>query len=648
MLVVAGSMEYAGAALLAGRGAARAGAGVVCLATPESVGARLLGAAPELTAMLLDEEAPGLIGPAGWRRVATEARSFEALVVGPGLGRHPSMQRRVRGFLHELRQPLVIDADGLNALATEKQWWRPLTAPAVLTPHPGEFARLLGRTLDPALSDDDDARVAAASAAASQWGQVVVLKGAHTVVAGPDGTLLRSEVATASLATAGSGDVLAGAIGALFGSRLLSVVRGRLRRGGAQHGGPAGPGAHRAIGRHCRGHRQPSARGSRAPAAERPGVMERPAPSSHRAWVEVDHAALRHNLGALRRLAGPEKRVIAVVKANAYGHGAIEVSRTLLAEGAELLAVATIDEGITLRRAGVSAPIVVLWALGRPEAALAVAHDLQPIVHDAAGIAMLEEAADAGRRLAVHLKVDTGLGRQGADPATAVELATRLGRSRRLQLAGTFSHLAVPGEDDAYTDVQLVRLAQTLDAMRSAGVDPGLVHVSATGGILAGAGAFADAVRPGLGLYGMLPAWASDRDPGLRPVLSLKALPIRIFDLPAGQPIGYGLRYRPARATRIATLGIGYGDGWPRLHANNGQVLVRGRPAPIVGAISMDGLTVDLGQIDEVTYDDEFVLIGEQSGARVSADEVAAERRTINYEVTTALRGRLPRLHLGV
>ena len=376
-------------------------------------------------------------------------------------------------------------------------------------------------------------------------------------------------------------------------------------------------------------------------------MTEGPVPSLHRAWIEVDHAALRHNLAVLRRLAGPEKQVIGVVKANAYGHGAVAASQTLLGEGVEWLAVATIDEGVELRRAGVVAPIIVLWSLGRPEAALAAAHDLQPVVHDARGLALLEEAADPARRLAVHLKVDTGLGRQGAEPGTAVELATQLQRSRRLQLAGTFSHLAVPGEDDAYTDVQVVRLAQTLDAMRSAGVDPGLVHVAATGGILAGAGGFADAVRPGLGLYGMLPAWAADRDPGLRPALSLKAWPIRIFDLPAGQPIGYGLRYRAARATRIATLGIGYGDGWPRLHANNGHVLVRGRLAPIVGAVSMDGLTVDLGQIDEVTYDDEFVLIGEQSGARISADEVAAERRTINYEVTTALRGRLPRLHLG-
>jgi alanine racemase len=183
--------------------------------------------------------------------------------------------------------------------------------------------------------------------------------------------------------------------------------------------------------------------------------------------------------------------------------------------------------------------------------------------------------------------------------------------------------------------------------MRSAGIDPGIVHVSASGAMLAGAGEYADAVRPGIGLYGMVPGWAVDRDPGLRPVLSLKALPLRLFDLPAGSAIGYGLRFRAQRDTRIATLGIGYGDGWPRIHANNGAVLVHGRRAPIVGAVSMDGITVDIGQVDDVTYGDEFVLIGEQMGARITAEDVASERRTINYEVTTALRSRLPRIHLG-
>jgi alanine racemase len=192
-----------------------------------------------------------------------------------------------------------------------------------------------------------------------------------------------------------------------------------------------------------------------------------------------------------------------------------------------------------------------------------------------------------------------------------------------------------------------MRLARVLDAMRSAGIDPGLVHVGATGSLLAGGAARAPAIRPGLALYGLAPAWAAGTATDLRPALAVKALPLRLFDLSAGEAIGYGLRYRADRDTRIATLGIGYGDGWPRAHANNGFALVRGTRVPIVGAVSMDGLTVDVGEVPGVTYGDEFVLIGEQEGTRITAEDVAEERRTINYEVTTALRDRLPRLHLG-
>ena len=246
LLVVAGSMEYAGAALLAGLGAARTGAGLVCLATPESVGGQLLGVVPELTAMLLAEEAPGLIGPAGWRRVATEATAFDAAVVGPGLGRQPSTQRRVRTFLAELRRPAVVDADALNALATEDNWWRPLSGPMVLTPHPGEFARLLRTPADASLADDDAARADAAATASVRWRQVVVLKGARTVIAGPDAELLRSDVATPSLATAGSGDVLAGSIGAFLAAGCSAFDAAAC--GVAVHGA-AGLLAERRIGR---------------------------------------------------------------------------------------------------------------------------------------------------------------------------------------------------------------------------------------------------------------------------------------------------------------------------------------------------------------------------------------------------------------
>jgi NAD(P)H-hydrate epimerase len=226
LLVIAGSLEYAGAALLAGLGAARAGAGLVCLATPESVGMRLMGIVPELTAMLLPEEAPGLIAPGGWRRLEAEASSYDAVVVGPGLGHLPSTVRRTRHLIAALKGPAVVDADGLNALAEAPRWWHGLAPSLVLTPHPGEFARLTAKPADPELSQDDEARAAAAGEAAIRWGQVVVLKGARTVVAGSDGEVLRSDVATPALATAGSGDVLAGVIGAFLagGSAPLAAA----------------------------------------------------------------------------------------------------------------------------------------------------------------------------------------------------------------------------------------------------------------------------------------------------------------------------------------------------------------------------------------------------------------------------------------
>jgi ADP-dependent NAD(P)H-hydrate dehydratase / NAD(P)H-hydrate epimerase len=224
VLVVAGSIDYPGAALLTAFGAMRAGAGVVRVAAAQSVAARLAGSIPELTWMPLDEEAPGLIAPGGWRRVTAEAREYAAAVIGPGLGRQPATRRRVRQFIAALPIPAVVDADALNALADASRWWQGLRSELVLTPHPGEFARLTGT--DPPPSDDDAARAEAATAAALRWDQVVVLKGANTVVVEPGGVPLRSEVASPALATAGSGDVLAGAIGALMaaGCRPLEAA----------------------------------------------------------------------------------------------------------------------------------------------------------------------------------------------------------------------------------------------------------------------------------------------------------------------------------------------------------------------------------------------------------------------------------------
>jgi len=218
VLVVAGSLEYPGAAVLAGLGALRTGAGLVRVAAAEAVQTLMAGTIPELAWMMLDEEAAGLIGPGGWRALTAESSSYDAVVIGPGLGRLPTTQRRTRSLVAALRRPAVVDADGLNALAGGSRWWRDVHTALVLTPHPGEFARLTGAAAPDAR--DDPARETAAADAALLWGQVVVLKGAHTVVAAPDGAVLRSTIATAALATPGSGDVLAGAIGAFLAAGM--------------------------------------------------------------------------------------------------------------------------------------------------------------------------------------------------------------------------------------------------------------------------------------------------------------------------------------------------------------------------------------------------------------------------------------------
>ena len=222
VLVVAGSIEYPGAPLLTGLGAMRAGAGLVRVAAAESVVARLAGAIPELTWLALDEEAPGLIAPGGWRRVSTAVAEHDAIVIGPGLGRQPATRRRARQLIASLPLPGVVDADGLNALAEGARWWQGVRAQLVLTPHPGEFGRLTGEAVPDA--DDDEGRARAAGAAATHWGQVVVLKGPRTVVADPDGEVLRADVATPALATAGSGDVLAGAIAAFMAGGATPIV----------------------------------------------------------------------------------------------------------------------------------------------------------------------------------------------------------------------------------------------------------------------------------------------------------------------------------------------------------------------------------------------------------------------------------------
>jgi alanine racemase len=364
------------------------------------------------------------------------------------------------------------------------------------------------------------------------------------------------------------------------------------------------------------------------------------------AWVEIDLAAVRENVAALARVAHPAA-VMAVVKADGYGHGAEPVARAALDAGATWLGVALVEEGVALREAGIDAPILVLSEPPADAAGAVVAHRLTPVVYTPAGIDALAKAvADVGgaQPLAVHLKVDTGMHRVGAAPADAVDLARRVADRSQLVLAGVLTHLAVADEPtDPYTSEQLARFAVVLTDLEGAGLRPPVVHAANSAGLLAFPGAHFDLVRVGIAVYGIPPVPELAGVAPLRPALALKARVSHVKLLDAGSRLSYGLRYRLDRPARIATVPIGYADGVPRnLAAVGGEVIVGGHRHRVAGTVTMDQLMVDVGD-DAVAVGDEVVLIGRQGETEVTAQEWAEWLGTIAYEIVCGIGPRAPR-----
>jgi alanine racemase len=363
-------------------------------------------------------------------------------------------------------------------------------------------------------------------------------------------------------------------------------------------------------------------------------------------WAEIDLAALRANVGELRAIVAPA-RVLAVVKADGYGHGAVACGRAAVEAGAAMLGVALVEEGVELRDAGIDAPILVLSEPVAAAAATVVANRLTPAVYTAGGIEALAKAVaelDA-LPLPVHLKVDTGMHRVGAAPEAAPALAELVDTHRELRFEGLWTHLAVADEpDNPYTDQQLEQFEAVRAGIAARGRGgPELVHAANTAGALAFTSARYDLVRPGIGIYGIAPVPELAALAPLRPVMSVKATASFVKRLPAGAAISYGLRYRVERPVNIATVPIGYGDGVPRnLSEAGGEVLIRGRRCPIAGTVTMDQLMVDVGD-DAVEAGEEVVLIGRQGTEEITAAEWAARLRTIPYEIVCNIGPRVPR-----
>jgi alanine racemase len=367
-------------------------------------------------------------------------------------------------------------------------------------------------------------------------------------------------------------------------------------------------------------------------------------------WSEVDLDAIRANVAALVRVAAPAA-LLAVVKANGYGHGAVPVAHAVLDAGASWLGVARVEEGEQLRDAGIDAPIMLLSEPAPRVAARVVAAGLTPVVYTDAGVDALAKAvAESGRDtpLDVHLKIDTGMHRVGCAPDDALALARAIAARDELELAGVCTHLAVADEpDNPYTSEQLACFDATLDALDAEGLRPALAHAANSAGLLV-TGARYDLVRVGIACYGLPPAPRVQHDAvALRPALSLRARVTFVKSLRPGARVSYGLRSEVGEPGRVATVPAGYADGVPRnLGMVGGEVLIRGRRRPIVGMVTMDQLLVDLGDVP-AEADDEVVLIGRQGDDEITATEWGERLGTISYEVVTGIGARVPRTYVG-
>jgi alanine racemase len=362
--------------------------------------------------------------------------------------------------------------------------------------------------------------------------------------------------------------------------------------------------------------------------------------------IVVDLDRIAGNLRAIR--AHVRVPVMAIVKANAYGHGLVPVARHLQAQGVEHLGVAFPEEGIALRRAGITVPILVLGGIYGPQVAQYLLHDLEITVSSVAKLRQVEAAAEAlGRPARVHLKVDTGMERIGVHAWSAGPFIEAAAASPRVEVAGIYSHFACADDPASpMTALQLARFHEACAHFTRIGAPMPRRHIANSGAILHAPEATLDMVRPGILLYGVLPSPGSTPAVAVRPAMSLVSRVVYFKVVEAGHAVSYGATWVAAGDTRVVTVPIGYGDGYPRALSSRGVVLLRGREYPIIGRVCMDQFMVDIGR-DSAWNEDEVVLVGEQGGAQLRVERVADAAGMIPYEVLVGLNARIPREYRG-
>ena len=378
-------------------------------------------------------------------------------------------------------------------------------------------------------------------------------------------------------------------------------------------------------------------------------------------WAEVNLDAYAHNIRELRRISRPPARLMAVVKANGYGHGSVEVAREALQNGAQYLGVARIDEAIPLRQAGLEVPILIFGYTPPDLAPLLIDYELTQTVYSiSTASALSEQATRKGKKIIIHLKVDSGMGRLGfllaATNDTRDDIATRnsvraietISRLPGLTVEGIFTHFATADSaEKSYANMQLDRFMDLLTRLQKQGLEPPIRHAANSGALIDMPNSHLDMVRPGIATYGLHPSDEVNKSRvDLRPVMSLKSRVIHLKRVPPGFNISYGITFQTKNHTTIATVPVGYADGFNRLLSSRGHMLVHGQRVPIVGRVCMDLTMLDVGEVSGVALEDEVVVFGEQGKGAVTADEIASSLDTINYEIVSTITARVPRIYL--
>ena len=360
-------------------------------------------------------------------------------------------------------------------------------------------------------------------------------------------------------------------------------------------------------------------------------------------WAEVNLNNLEHNFKEIKSLLSPQTEVLVTVKADAYGHGLVEVAKRLVACGVDYLGVASIDEGIDLRKAGIKTPVLLLGLILKKDIKPLFTYQLTPTICDRAmAVALNVRAAALKQRMPVHIKVDTGMGRIGVLPNGAFKLVTDIYRLKNIKIQGIFTHFALADFDRKFTLLQINLFNKLISDLKNRGIVIPLVHAANSIGLINYRKSHFTMVRPGLAIYGLYPK--KNLSINLKPVLSLKTRVVFIKQVGPGYGISYGLTYITKRTAYIVTLPVGYGDGYPRNLSNSGWLLIGGRRFRISGRICMDQMMVDVGNF-KPKIGDEVVLIGKQGKQRVTVEELADLSGTIPYEIVCGLGNRIPRIY---